>query len=266
MVVKVCGDLLADGNAAQLDIAAGHALCKGNDIRHYIEVLKGKHLSGSAEACHDFIADHHNAELVADLPDARQIALRRNDNAVRAGDGLHLNGSDAVCALIDDLFPQLCQIISGCLFFGRKIQRFPVNIRVKKLDKARNARLQRIASRLTSQISGAERRTVIAPVTAEHLVSAGVHSGDLDGVFIGICAGIGEEHLAERIRQQVDDRLAQLCTILIAEGRPDVAVLVHLCLDGVADRLVAVAQVHVDLLRGHIRIPLSIGIIEIDSL
>lgn len=29
VVVKVCGDLLADSNAAQLDIAAGHALCKG---------------------------------------------------------------------------------------------------------------------------------------------------------------------------------------------------------------------------------------------
>ena len=175
MIIKICRDLLADCHTAQLDIAAGHALCKGNDIRHYIEVLKGKHLSGSAEACHDLITNHHNAKLVTDLPDTRQITLRRNDNAVRTGDGFYLNGSDAVCALVDHLFPQICQIIFGCLLFGCKFQRFPVDIRIKKFDKAGNARFQRIASRLTSQVSGAERRTVIAPVPAEHLVSAGIH-------------------------------------------------------------------------------------------
>ena len=37
----------------------------------------------------EHITDHDNSELIADLPDARQITLRRNDNSVGSGDGFH---------------------------------------------------------------------------------------------------------------------------------------------------------------------------------
>jgi len=66
MIVEILGDALADANASQLHITAGNALGKADEIRHYAKMLERKHFSRSAKACHHFVADHHNAEFIAD--------------------------------------------------------------------------------------------------------------------------------------------------------------------------------------------------------
>lgn len=84
VVIEVFRDLLADRNAAQLNISAGNALCEAYEIGLYAEVLECEHLTGASESCHDLVADHHDTVVVADLAYSFKVALRRNNNAVGA--------------------------------------------------------------------------------------------------------------------------------------------------------------------------------------
>src|SRR2546427_800041 len=53
---------------------------------------------GAPEASHDFVGDHEDAVFVAEFADAFEVAVRRNENAVGADDGLEDEGGNGVRA------------------------------------------------------------------------------------------------------------------------------------------------------------------------
>ena len=105
---------------------------------------------------------------------------------------------------------------------------------------------------------------MIGAVAGKNLVAAGVHPGNLDGVFVGVGAGIGEEHLAHVVGHQFHNHLGQLGPVLIGIGLADEGVALQLGLDGVVDILVAIAQVHIHMEGGHVRVAVALIVVEVD--
>src|SRR5438105_4681299 len=68
--------------------AVGERLGHRDDIRRYAECLRGKIVTGAAESGDHFIEYENNSVRIADLADPFEIALRRDETAGRAGDGL----------------------------------------------------------------------------------------------------------------------------------------------------------------------------------
>ena len=157
MFFKILCNFFADCNSSKLYIATGNTFCKGNNIRLYIKIFKCKHLARSAKASHNLIANHQYSKLITKRSYPRQISFRWNNNTIRACYCLHFYRCDTICPFIDNLLSKLCQIVFCCLLFRSKCNRFSVNIRIKKLYKSRNARLKRISSGFSCQISCSER-------------------------------------------------------------------------------------------------------------
>ena len=266
VIVEIVRDLPADRNAAELNVAAGNALREAYDIGLYAEILKREHLAGAPESRHYLVADHHDSELVADPAYARKVALRRDNDAVGAGDGLHNDGSNRVGAFIDDLLAELVNVVLAVLLLACEREVVAVHVRVEELHEAGDTRLQRIPSRLAGEVARAECGAMVASVAGEHLFSSGVHSRHLDGVLVCVGAAVGEEHLRDVVRHEVNDHLGELRAALAGVARADEAELLRLLLDGVDDGAAAEAHVQVDELAGHIGVSAAVVVPEVDTL
>ena len=75
-----------------------------------VERLIREPLTGAAEADHDLVADHQDAVLVAQCAHAGQVAGRRHEHAVGAGDGLEHDRGDRVRALELDLLLEVREL------------------------------------------------------------------------------------------------------------------------------------------------------------
>src|ERR1700733_2289460 len=99
-------------------------------------MIDRKPLTGPSETSHHFIGNHQYAVLVADFAQPFQISIRRNENAVRAGDWFENERSDGLRTLeLNRLFNRR----------QRSLSRFPPTlnpvIRIEHMHHARNARL-----------------------------------------------------------------------------------------------------------------------------
>ena len=73
--------------------------------------------AGPPEARHDLVADHEDAVAVADLADALEVPVGRDEDAVRADDGLEEDRGDGVRALVaDDVLEALQGFLHGTGF------------------------------------------------------------------------------------------------------------------------------------------------------
>ena len=105
VAVEVAGDAVAHGHGAEGQVGGRQALGHGDHVGHDVPVIDGEPASRSAEAAHHFVGDEEDAVAVADGAQALQVAVRRNDEAVRAGDGLDEDRGDGVRTFVrEDLF------------------------------------------------------------------------------------------------------------------------------------------------------------------
>ena len=88
------GDRPADDHAAERDVARVDALGEADQVRRHAPAVDGEPLAAAAEPGHHLVGDHHDAVVVAQLADALQVAVRRDEDAVRADDGLEHDGGD----------------------------------------------------------------------------------------------------------------------------------------------------------------------------
>ena len=86
---------------------------------------------------------------------------------------------------------------------------------------------------------------MIGTVPGEDLISASVHPGDLNGIFVGICTSVGEEHLAHIVRHPVDYHFRQQAPGLYRIAGGHITELLCLLLDGIDDPPVAVSHIQV---------------------
>ena len=97
-VLKMLRDVMAHADRAQREIAGSQSLGHAEQIGNNLPVIDGEPLAGAAEARHDFVGDHQDAVLVAELAHAFEISIGRNENAVGAGHRLEDEGGDGLRA------------------------------------------------------------------------------------------------------------------------------------------------------------------------
>ena len=75
-----------DGAGAQGQVAAGYALGQGYNIGFDAPVFGGEEFTGAAEAGDDFVENEQDPVAVADLSEAGQVFVGRDNDAAAADD------------------------------------------------------------------------------------------------------------------------------------------------------------------------------------
>ena len=104
-VLEMLRDVMAHADRAQRQVAGSESLGHADQVGNDFPVIDGEPFARAAEAGHDFVGDHQDAVLVAELANALQVAIGRNQNAVGADHGLENEGGDGVRAFeLNDFF------------------------------------------------------------------------------------------------------------------------------------------------------------------
>jgi uncharacterized protein YyaL (SSP411 family) len=85
-------DAAADDDATQWHIPGVDPLGEADEIGRHAPVVDREPLAAACEPGHDLVAHHHDAVPVAEVPDAGEVAVGRNEDAVRAHDRLEDDG------------------------------------------------------------------------------------------------------------------------------------------------------------------------------
>ncbi len=72
---EVAADMFADDHGPHRHISGRQTLGQHHDVRHDLFVVNAEPGAGAAEAGDDLIGDQKDAVLVAELPQARQVAV-----------------------------------------------------------------------------------------------------------------------------------------------------------------------------------------------
>ncbi len=198
---------------------------------------------------------------VAQLAHAGQVAVGRDEDAVRPHDRLEEDRRDRVRALVAD----------HVLEAGQRLGRRPglllaPAMRVRVADDPVDRRLVGPAARVAGERHGPEGGAVVRPVAGEHLGPAREVAGELDRVLDRLRPAEGEEDLVEVARHDLGHLRAEAGPDLGGEGRLDVLQLRRLGRDRVDDPAVAVADVHRHQLAVEVDDPAAFGRVEVDPL
>ncbi len=192
--------------------------------------------------------------FVAEVADALEVAVRRDEDAVGAGHRLEEEGRDVLRPFeLDDLFDigeREPDIVPAALH---------AVVRIGDVDDTGHPWLRCPPARIAREHHRPGRGAVIRAIPREHLVAAGVLPRHLDRVLVGLGAAVGEE---ERVDVAGRDRGE-----LLAEERPGlgrhegigVREGLGLLLDGADDPLVAVADVDAHQLAVEVEVALALG-------
>ncbi len=202
-------------------------------------MLDREPLPRTPETRHHLVRDHQNAVPIAELADALDVAVRWNQDAVGADDGLEEDGRDGVRSLVTDhVLETLKAFCHGSRFVLTPAMRIGIP------DNADESGFRRPAAWIAGQRHCAHRGPVIGAVPGEDLVSAGVLTRDLDRVLDGLRPAECEEDLVEVSGQERRQLLTEARANLGDECRLHELQLGGLLGDRLHDPLVAVSDVH----------------------
>ena len=237
--IELLGDVPAHGDGAQRQVRGGQALGHGHQVGDGVPVLDREPPAGAPETRHHLVGDHQDAVAIAELANALDVAVRRNEDAVGADDGLEEDRRDRVRSLVHDHVLETAEAL-----LDRPRLALAPAMRVGIPDHADQPRLRRPAARIAGERHRTHGRPVIRAVASEDLVAAGVLASDLDRVLDRLGAAEREEDLVEIAGQQPGQLLAETRSNLGDERRLDELQPGGLLDDGVDDPLVAVTDVH----------------------
>ena len=246
-------DFLLHEHRAHRYHTIGEALGGGEDIRFHIEVVGRKGRPQAAEAGDDFIEDQQDAVLGADLAQALQVALGRDQHAGGAGHRFHDHGGDVGGVVQGD---QAFELIGQVRAVFRLALGEGVLFQVVGMRQVVHARQQRGAEGLAVAADAAHRHAaeahaVIAALAADQAgagsvaFGAVIGQGDLQRRIHRLRAGAGVEHVGEAVAGVGLEALGQFEGARVAElegGR--VVQRGHGLLHGRHDLGMGVAQRH----------------------
>ncbi len=266
-VFVVVGDLVADGNRTQRHVGRGEALRHRDEIGHDLPVIHREPLARAPQPGHDFVADEQDAVLVADLAQALQVAIGRDDDAVRAGDRFEEEGSHGVRAFAHQHLLDLIEALAGEYFVAVAlvIQRAAILVRVEDVDDAGDAGLVGPAALVAGEGDGPRSCAVIRAIAGDDLLPPGELPRHFDRVLVGFGPAEGEEEFLEVARHHFGQFPADLGAYSRGHAWPGVHQLFGLRFDRVNYAPVAVADVDAHQLRVEIEVSLAVGVPEVDA-
>ncbi len=253
-VVEGRGDGVGDQHATERHVAGVHALGEGDQVRGDRPVVDGEPLPAAAEPAHHLVGDQQDAVLVADLPDALEVARRRHQDAVGADHRLEDDRGDRAWALDHDRVAQVLQRTRALLLLVAGVERRPVQVGPPEVHDPGQAGLGPPPARVTGQRDRPGGRAVVAAVGRQHLVPAGVQPRHPHRVLVGVRPAVGEEHLVQGAGRQVGQQPRRLRAHVVGERRGHRAQAPGVLLDRRDQPRVLVADVDVDQLRGEVEV------------
>ena len=262
VVLEVPGDRGRDRERAERQVGGGQPFRGRHQVRHDPPVVHREPLARAPEPAHDLVGDQHDPVPGAELAHALQVAIRRDQDAVRAGHRLEDERGDRLGALEHDLLLEpIERLLGGVLGPIRPA------VGVEDAHDPRHGRVlvgppSRIPGEVGRQVGGA----VIRPVSHHDLLAPRVGLGDPDRVLVRLGPAQGEEGLLHVARPQRGELLAEERPGLVGgEGR-DVGKRLPLLGDRVDHALVAVADVDAHQLRVEVEIARAVDPVEVDAL
>jgi hypothetical protein len=167
-------------------------------------MVHGEPLAGPPEPAHHLVGDHHDAVARAEITDALQVPLGRDQDAVRAGHRLEDERRDRLGPLeLEGLLEQAERrrgVVDWVLGPVPGVQHVH--------DPAQRG-LVRPPARIARERHHRERRPVVRAVAAHDLVPARREASHLDGVLVRLCSAEGEERLLEVAGPELRELLAE---------------------------------------------------------
>src|SRR3954471_5113470 len=197
-------DVMPHPDGAERQVARREPLGHRDEVGNRVPVVDGEPLPGAAEAGHHLVGHHQDPVAVADLADALDVPVRRDEDAVRPDDRLEEYRGDRLRTLVPDHVLETLE----ALLDGPWLLLTPA-VRVRVADDADEPRLVRPAPRVSRQRHRPERRSVVRAVPGEDLVAPGVVTGDLDRILDRLGAAEREEDLVDVARQDLGELLAE---------------------------------------------------------
>ena len=194
--LKMPGNMVAHQDRAHRHVPRCQALGQHHHVRHDAFMLDGEHLAGAAKAGDDFIGDEEDAVLVAQLPQAWQIAIRQREAAGRPGDRFDDDGRHRGRIFQAQLVFQGLQAKNITFRIGF-IEITAVAVRIEEADSAGRSRLDGRAPRIAADSQGAIRGAVITAILGEDLGPARDEPRQDECLVIRLAAAVDEETFAQ---------------------------------------------------------------------
>ena len=238
-VLEVLGDMMPHADSSQGQIAARQSLSHAEQVGHNFPMVDRKPLAGAAEAAHNFVGDHQDTVLGAQIAHALNVALGRHEDSVGTRDGFQNESCDGVWTFELD----------GLLDCGqRRLGRFPATfdtvVGIHDAHYPRNAGLGRPAPRVACERNASRRRAVIRTIAGDDLVPPGKEAGNLDGILGCLSAAVGEEKRVNVARSDFRELGAQSGAGLGRHERISIGQRGGLLADGLDHPLIAMADVY----------------------
>ena len=249
-LVHHVGNLIADANTAQREIAGSDGLGKLNEVGLNAPVLEAKHFSGSAKAGDHLVRYQQHIILIANLPDAGKIIILRNDNTAGTLNRFGNKHGHCIGAFLQNF---LLKFIGGrnALAFGVLGCLVQIGIRARDMNKPRYPRLKhRPVGCYPGRTHCRKRHTVIAPDSGYDFcffrfsLNLPVIAGHFDIAVRGFSAARGQVEV-------IDIRIGQSGQPFSEFNRPGVGTagvtgckphLAHLFGSGISQFMAAVAR------------------------
>src|SRR5258708_10206239 len=181
-------DVMTHAPRSERKIAGGQSLSHRDQVRDNLPVIDGKPRAGAAEAGHDFVSDHQDAVLVAQLAYSFEVAVGRDENSIGPDHGFEDERSNGVWAFeLDGFFDH------GEGSFGGFPAALDAVVGIKHANHSGNARLSGPAARVSRERDAAGSSAMVSAVARHNLVTSGEEARDLDGVLVGLSAAVGKE-------------------------------------------------------------------------
>ena len=258
-------DVVAHGHRAERDVARVDALGGRDDVRDDVPVLAREPAAGPAPARHHLVEDEQDAVAVAHLPDRLEVAVRRDDDPVRADDRLEDDRGHRVRALVfEDLLEVRAARADGAgvgMAGGAAVR-----VGVEHADDAGNTRLREPAPRVAGERDRSAGRAVVRAVARNDLVTAGHPAREPDRVLVRLGAAVREERVVEVAGHHLCDQARGLRALVVRHRRPDRAEQVGLVLDRLDDTRMLVADRDVDELRREVEVAFPVVVPEVAAL
>ena len=219
-------------------------------------------LPRSPEPAHDLVGDQHDPVAGAELSHAFEVAVGRDQDPVRAGDGLEDERRDRLRTLeLDRLLERRERRRRGL-----RPTRRPA-VRIQHVDDPGHRRvLVRPPTRIAGQVDRGVGGSVVRAVASQDLLPPRERLRDPDRVLVRLGAAQGEEGLLQVAGPERGELLPEPGARLVRHERRDVGELLRLPRDRVGHALVPVPDVHAHQLRVEVEVPLVVDVPEVDAL
>eukprot|EP00906_Rhabdomonas_costata_P014850 RCo021303 len=269
LVVEVLRDFLAEQHATQRKVRGGQPLGTGDDIWDDAPVVHREPLARSPQPGHDLVADHNDAILITEFPNALQVSIWGNDDPIGARDGLQEHTGNVLRSFELQHLLHLVQALlreSLVSVLSLAEQLATVLVRVHDSHHPRHSRFCWPPPRVTREGDRSKGGPVVGAVPDDDFIAPRIESRQFDGVLVGLRPSQGEEH-PRQPRRGVPHQLShQLGSRLGRHGGSGVGEGVRLRLDRGNHLGMAMTNIAAHQLRVHVQVTLAIRVPKVHPL